>query len=129
MCRRLPARLTSEQVALLLGFATHDIPVLVKAGLLGPLGKPKANAVKYFATGDIETVARDSKWLAKATGALYQHWQNMKKRKPSAPKSGLGYRCLRRLLRFGFICSTLLKFYLQHIVLFRLTLPLGQSRD
>jgi hypothetical protein len=35
---QLPARVMAEEAAWLLGFAPHDIPVLVMAGLLKPLG-------------------------------------------------------------------------------------------
>ena len=47
--RRLPARLNAEQTAALLGLSSHDIPVLVSAKLLRPLGKPVPNAAKWFA--------------------------------------------------------------------------------
>jgi len=42
------ARFTAEQVALILNCQPHDIPVLVAARLLSPLGKPNANSTKYF---------------------------------------------------------------------------------
>lgn len=83
MSQRLPARLNSAQVAMLLGFAEHDIPILVKAKLLSPLGKPQANAVKYFARVDVEELAIDTKWLTRATAALYEHWRQ----RPKAPIS------------------------------------------
>ena len=51
--RRVPARLHSSEVAGMLGFQDHDIPVLVVARLLIPLGKPAANAPKYFALVDV----------------------------------------------------------------------------
>jgi hypothetical protein len=47
--QNLPARLTAEEASWLLGFNSHDIPVLVAAGFLKPLGQPAQNAVKYFA--------------------------------------------------------------------------------
>lgn len=47
---RLPARLNVEQAAWVLNCQSHDIPVLVAARLLKPLGKPPAYGVKYFAT-------------------------------------------------------------------------------
>jgi hypothetical protein len=56
--RRLPGRVTSEQAAPLLGFAIHDMPVLVRAKLLKPLGNPGQQAVKYFAASDIERHTR-----------------------------------------------------------------------
>ena len=48
--RRVPARLHSSEVAGMLGFQDHDIPVLLVARLLIPLGKPAANAPKYAET-------------------------------------------------------------------------------
>jgi len=45
----LPARLDAEQVAWVLNYQPHDVPVLVAARLLKPLGNPQPNSVKYFA--------------------------------------------------------------------------------
>ena len=73
-CRRLPARLNSSEVALLLGFQEHDISALVAARLLAPLGKPAANAPKYFAAVEVEEFARNRDWLAQATKALAKYW-------------------------------------------------------
>jgi hypothetical protein len=72
--RRLPGRVTSEQAAPLLGFAIHDMPVLVRAKLLKPLGNPGQQAVKYFAASDIEKCATDPDWLNRATKAIYLYW-------------------------------------------------------
>ena len=52
--RRLPARLNYFQTAAVLGFSEHDIPVIVRAKLLKPLGKPAPNAPKYFAAHEVE---------------------------------------------------------------------------
>jgi hypothetical protein len=81
MARRLPARLTAQGAALMLGFAEHDIPILVRANLLNPLGKPHSNAVKYFATIELESLANDLNWLARATRAVYAHWQGENSRR------------------------------------------------
>ena len=43
---KLPARIDAMQAARLLGFAEHDIPILVSAKLLTPLGTPAKSAVK-----------------------------------------------------------------------------------
>jgi hypothetical protein len=67
-------RLDPSQVAEVLGFSTDDIPILVKNGLLEPLGKPAMNCSKYFARIEIVQLADDPKWLSKATNAIYQHW-------------------------------------------------------
>ena len=74
-CRRLPSRLTSEESAAVLGFNSHDIPVLVAGTLLMPLGDPAPNAPKYFAASDILAHGSDPKWLDKATRALSAHWK------------------------------------------------------
>src|SRR5438477_6435201 len=65
--RRLPARLNSSEAALLLGFQEHDIPTLMAAGLLRPLGKPAQNAPKYFAAVEILARGEDRVWLTSAT--------------------------------------------------------------
>jgi hypothetical protein len=46
--RRLPARLTVEQVAWVLNCQPHDVPILVAARLLKPLGSPPPNSVKFL---------------------------------------------------------------------------------
>jgi|WetSurMetagenome_2_1015567.scaffolds.fasta_scaffold531408_2 hypothetical protein len=68
--RRLPARLNSEQTAPVLGVQAHDIPTLVKWGLLLPLGSGPRNSVKYFSAAEIEQLSRDRRWLDKVTKAL-----------------------------------------------------------
>ena len=80
-CRRLPGRLNSSDVAVLLGFQEHDIAPLVAAKLLLPLGKPAANAPKYFAAVAIAERAVDSEWLSHATKALAKHWLRKNQRK------------------------------------------------
>lgn len=67
---RLPARLNAEQTAQVLGFQAHDIPVLIKEGLLKPLGGGPRNSVKYFAAVEIEEYRQDTKWLDRATKAI-----------------------------------------------------------
>ena len=51
---QLPARLEVKAVAILLAFSASDIPVLIAAGLLKPLGKPAPNAPKFFSRVEIE---------------------------------------------------------------------------
>ena len=76
-----PARLTAQQVAWVLNCHEDDVPRLVGAGLLKPLGNPPQNAVKHFATADILKRTNDQTWLAKMTDALYQHWREANARK------------------------------------------------
>jgi hypothetical protein len=84
--RRLPARLTSAEVAVVLGFHEHDIAQLVVSKLLTPLGKPVHNSPKHFATVDIIKVAQNREWLSIATRQISRYWQrrNEKKRIPPA---------------------------------------------
>jgi hypothetical protein len=80
-CRRLPGRLNTSETALLLGFQEHDVPALVAAKLLVPLGKPAANSPKYFAAVAIAERAVDPEWLSQATKALARHWLRKNERK------------------------------------------------
>jgi len=56
---RLPARLTAEQVAWVINCQPHDVPVLVVARLLKPLGNAPPNSVKYFATAELLELMQD----------------------------------------------------------------------
>src|SRR5512140_453020 len=73
---RLPGRLDGRQAGTLLGFQPHDIPVLIAAKLLQPLGKPMANSPKYFAACVIEELRCNPDWLDRATRAVSRHWQS-----------------------------------------------------
>jgi len=77
----LPARLTAEQVAWVINCQPHDVPILVAAHLLKPLGNPPANSVKFFATLELLEQAKDRTWLARVTNALIQHWQKRNTKK------------------------------------------------
>lgn len=78
---QLPARLTSEQAAWVLNCQPHDVPILVAAKVLKPLGNPPPNCVKFFATLEVLELAKDRSWLAKLTNTLNQHWQQKNQRK------------------------------------------------
>jgi hypothetical protein len=76
LTRRLPARLLAEQVAVLLNIHQHDVPVLVKAGILRPLATSSTpNTVKFFAAVEIERISRDVAALSKLTRVLQDHWR------------------------------------------------------
>ena len=70
-----PARMDAQETAWYLGFATHDIPILIRAGPLKPLGRPGSNAVKYFAAATLAHLREDTQWLARASDALIRYWQ------------------------------------------------------
>ena len=80
-CRRLPGRLNTAETAVLLGFQEHDIPALIAGKLLTPLGKPAANAPKYFAAVDVLNAAQDREWLSQATRLLSRYWSEKNNRK------------------------------------------------
>ena len=76
-----PARMVVEEAAWYLGFAPHDIPVLVSAGLLKPLGHPPASGTKFFATVTLQKLRDDPNWLARASDAIVQYWRVKNARK------------------------------------------------
>ena len=80
----LPARLLSAQVAKLLNCTTDDIAILVSAGKLHALGKPKPNAVKYFSAIELISLLADPDWLDDATKTIGQFW-----RRKNARRNGL----------------------------------------
>ena len=73
--RRLPAMLTIPQTAVLLNRGEHDIPVLVRAGLLKPLGDPPPNAVKFFATVEVLELADNRQSLDRICSVLTEYWR------------------------------------------------------
>jgi|SRR5436309_15568000 len=76
-----PARLTANEAAWYLGFKRHEIPMLVGAGLLIPLGRPARNRAKFFAAETLQQLRRDEKWLARATDAIALYWRRRNARK------------------------------------------------
>jgi hypothetical protein len=73
--QRLPARLDVFQTAEVLGFLSHEIALLLKAGLLKPLGKPPINGHKFFCVMEILEFSENRDWLDKATRAVNKHWR------------------------------------------------------
>ena len=86
---RLPARLTAEQAAWLLGCQGHDVPILVAARLLKPLGNPAPNGIKFFAATDVVELASDRSSLAKVTNIVNQHWhkKNVRQKNGAAERT------------------------------------------
>jgi hypothetical protein len=77
---QLPARLEVQEIAFLLGFNDSDIPILIAAELLKPLGKPAPNAPKFFARVEIERCGTDVDWLNQATRSAAQYWKRKRDR-------------------------------------------------
>ena len=80
-----PARWTTEQLAWALNCQPHDVPTLMSAKLIKPLGDPRPNSVKYFAPLEVMELAKDRKWLAKMTNVLQQNWQKKNAAKKNLP--------------------------------------------
>ena len=72
----LPARLNREEAAHYLGFTPDHITILIRTGLLKPLGRPEPGGDKYFATVKLAELRQDVKWLGQATLAVSQHWKD-----------------------------------------------------
>lgn len=90
--RRLPAMLNVAQAAVLLGLAEHDIPVLVHAGLLKPLGNPPPNAVKSFGTVQVLEIAGEKAVLNKIRSTVYQYWRGKNSEKTKPFRCSTGHR-------------------------------------
>jgi len=71
-------------VAKLLNCTTDDVALLVSAGKLRALGKPKPNNVKFFSSIELIALLADPDWLDDATKTIGQHW-----RRKNARRNGL----------------------------------------
>jgi len=78
-----PARVDASRAAKILGLNENDIPTLIRARLLKPLGSPVPSAPKYFATCEIIRLANDVQWLDKIQRALTTFWRNKNQRRSS----------------------------------------------
>src|SRR5579859_1855966 len=79
--KNLPARLDVVATAKLLGFAEHDIQILMASGKLKPLGDPAPNAPKWFAAVEMVRLAGDLDWLHRATREISKYWRQRRDRR------------------------------------------------
>ena len=79
--KNLPARLDVAMTAKVLGFAEHDIQILMAARKLTPLGDPAQNAPKWFAAIEIIELTADRDWLHKATKEVSKYWRHKRARR------------------------------------------------
>jgi hypothetical protein len=77
----LPARLLAGEVAKLLNCTTDDVAILVSAGKLRALGRPRPNAVKFFSSIELITLLADRDWLDDATKTIGQYWRRKNARR------------------------------------------------
>lgn len=83
--KNLAARLDVSTTARVLGFAEHDIQILMATRKLTPLGDPAQNAPKWFAAVDVLQLATDKDWLHKATKDVSKYWRNKRERRADHP--------------------------------------------
>jgi hypothetical protein len=79
--KNIPARISVEKTATLLGFSADDLTILMAAGHLEPLGRPAPNAPKYFSAIEIMSLGADRAWLDKAPTTVSQYWRKKRQRK------------------------------------------------
>lgn len=79
--KNLPARLDVAMTARVLGFAEHDIQILMAARKLTPLGDPAQNAPKWFCAVEVLQLASDREWLHKATKEVSKYWRHKRERR------------------------------------------------
>jgi hypothetical protein len=77
----LPARLDAASTAKLLGFAEHDIQILVRVGKLTVLGDPAPNAPKWFSAVELIRLAADRDWLNRASREVSKYWRHKRERR------------------------------------------------
>ena len=81
----IPARLLAAQVAKLLNCSTDDVAILVSAGKLRALGKPRPNAVKFFSSIELMTLLADREWLDAATKTIGKFWKRKNAKRHGLP--------------------------------------------
>jgi hypothetical protein len=82
---KYPVLMTKEKVAETLGIATHNIPPLMRVGLLKPLGRPGRYCVKLYSRDVLAEQLADPTWLNKVVAALHRHWRTKNLRKRARP--------------------------------------------
>jgi hypothetical protein len=104
--RRLPARLNAEQAAWVLNCQPHDVPILVAARLVKPLGNQAQNGIKFFATSELLELAKGQTWLVNVMNAVNQHWHWQNARKKNLLADSLIYElaAIQFLLVNSHIC-------------------------
>ena len=88
MAGQLPGRLTAEQAGWVLNCQPHEIPALISARLLKPLGNPAQNSAKFSETADVLESLKDRFWLVKMTNTINQHWQRQNTRQKNHSADG-----------------------------------------
>jgi hypothetical protein len=80
------AYMTKEKVAKALGIATHNIPPLVREGLIKPFGHPQRYCVKLYSRDVLARQLADVVWLEKVAAAIHEHWRRKNARRQNQLK-------------------------------------------
>src|SRR5881392_1684998 len=71
-----PGRFSIEEAGEVLGFAAHEISILVRRKMIPVLGRPLApNSRRWFASKVVLQLANDVDWLDKATRTVSRYWK------------------------------------------------------
>ena len=60
---------------------TEDVAILVSAGKLRALGRPRPNAVKFFSAVELFALLADREWLDEATKTIGNFWKRKNARR------------------------------------------------
>ena len=72
------------------------VALLVSAGKLRALGKPRPNAVKFFSTVELIALLADPDWLDDATKTIGQYWRRKNARRHGVITENIGNVHVRR---------------------------------
>jgi len=89
-----PGRLNAKETAWFLGFSPHEIPMLVGARLVKPLGHPPEHGLKFFLKADLEPLRDDRSWMDEASDVILDYWKKQNLRR--GVKKGLAIKKRRR---------------------------------
>ena len=64
-----------------LNCSTEDVAILVGAGKMRAMGKPRLNAVKFFSSIELIALLSDRDWLDEVTKTFGQYWQRKNARR------------------------------------------------
>src|SRR5688572_29124403 len=78
-----PGRLSMQMAADALGLEIHELAILIKAGLVKPLGGRHVprNGHRYFSGSLIARLSKDEKFLSDAQAEIYKHWKRKNEKK------------------------------------------------
>ena len=79
--QRLPGRIDARMTAYLLGVPDYTIPILVRCGVLTPLGLRDGNFQHYFSSVRVLALAADPAAMHEITLTLQNYWKEAERRK------------------------------------------------